>query len=76
VDKNDKALDIVPNKDGWEDSLTRRKRQANGHGGFYRMSLIWLSLLNKSIGQRLELTPEAIELKPGNWNQLYILRCC
>jgi len=31
------------------------------------MSLIWLSLLNKSIGQRLELTPEAIELKPGNW---------
>jgi hypothetical protein len=31
------------------------------------MSLISLSLLNKWIGQRLELTPEAIELKPGIW---------
>jgi hypothetical protein len=24
----------VPYKDGWEDSLTRRKRQANGRVGF------------------------------------------
>jgi hypothetical protein len=39
------------------------------------MSLIWLSLLNKSIGQRLELTPGANELKPGRRDQLYILRC-
>jgi len=31
------------------------------------MSLISQSLLNKSIGQRLELTPKTIELKPGNW---------
>jgi hypothetical protein len=31
------------------------------------MSLIWLSLPNKSIGQHLELTPGANELKPGRW---------
>jgi len=31
------------------------------------MSLILLSLLNKWIRQRLELNPETIELKPGDW---------
>jgi hypothetical protein len=40
------------------------------------MLLISQSLLNKSIGQRLELTPGANELKLATETQLYILRCC